>query len=227
MQFGIFDQNDRGPYPLGEQYENRLKLIEFYDAAGFRTYHMSEHHSTPLSQTPSPGVFLAAVAQRTRRLRLGPLVYVLPAHHPLRLAEEICMLDHLSGGRLEVGVGRGASAHELQYFGIDPDSAPAMYVEAYTILKQALTQPEVNFNGRYYNFENVPIEMKPAQLPHPPFWYAVRCRTARCGRRKTTSISFAPGRWRGFARSPIAIAPSGWPRATRPTICHCSGSTAS
>ena len=173
MQFGIFDQNDRGPYPLGEQYENRLKLIEFYDAAGFRTYHMSEHHSTPLSQTPSPGVFLAAVAQRTRRLRLGPLVYVLPAHHPLRLAEEICMLDHLSGGRLEVGVGRGASAHELQYFGIDPDSAPAMYVEAYTVLKQALTQQVVHFNGQYYNFENVPIEMKPAQLPHPPIWYAV------------------------------------------------------
>ena len=110
MQFGIFDQNDRGPYPLGKQYENRLQLIEFYDQAGFRTYHMSEHHSTPLSLTPSPSVFLAAVAQRTKRLRLGPLVYVLPAHHPLRLAEEICMLDHLSDGRLDVGIGRGASA---------------------------------------------------------------------------------------------------------------------
>jgi len=173
MQFGIFDQNDRGPYELGEQYENRLKLIEFYDTAGFRTYHMSEHHATPLSQTPSPSVFLAAVAQRTRHIRLGPLVYVLPAHHPLRLAEEICMLDHLSGGRLEVGIGRGASAHELHYFGIDPEQAPAMYVEAYNVIKQALTQPSVNFSGKYYHFEDVPIEMKPKQLPHPPFWYAV------------------------------------------------------
>ena len=173
MQFGIFDQNDRGPYPLGEQYENRLKLIEFYDSAGFRTYHMSEHHATPLSQTPSPSVFLAAVAQRTRRLRLGPLVYVLPAQHPLRLAEEICMLDHLSNGRLEVGVGRGASAHELAYFGVNPESAPAMYVEAYDVIRQALTQDAVNFRGTYYTFENVPVEMKPAQLPHPPFWYAV------------------------------------------------------
>ena len=79
MQFGIFDQNDHGPYPLGEQYENRLQLIEFYDHAGFRTYHMSEHHSTSLNMTPSPSVFLAAVAQRTTRLRLGALVYVLPA----------------------------------------------------------------------------------------------------------------------------------------------------
>jgi alkanesulfonate monooxygenase SsuD/methylene tetrahydromethanopterin reductase-like flavin-dependent oxidoreductase (luciferase family) len=173
MQFGIFDQNDHGPYPLGEQYENRLKLIEFYDQAEFRTYHMSEHHATPLSLTPSPSVFLAAIAQRTKRLRLGPLVYVLPAHHPLRLAEEICMLDQLSNGRLDVGIGRGASAHELEYFGIDPDQAQAMYVEAYNVIKQALTQPEVSFAGKHYRFEGVPIEMKPAQLPHPPFWYAV------------------------------------------------------
>ena len=173
MQFGIFDQNDHGPYPLGEQYENRLKLIEFYDQAGFRTYHMSEHHATPLSLTPSPSVFLAAVAQRTSRLRLGPLVYVLPAHHPLRLAEEICMLDQLSNGRLDVGVGRGASPHELEHFGIDPEQAPAIYVEAYNVIKQALTQSEINFKGKHFNFENVPIEMKPAQLPHPPFWYAV------------------------------------------------------
>lgn len=173
MQFGLFDQNDHGPYLLAEQYENRLKLIEFYDQSGFRTYHMSEHHATPLSLTPSPGVFLGAVAQRTRRIRFGPLVYVLPVHHPLRLAEEICMLDHLSNGRLEVGIGRGASPHELQYFGVDPEQAPAIYVEAYNVIKQALTQPEVNFSGKHFAFADVPMEIKPLQRPHPPFWYAV------------------------------------------------------
>src|ERR1700749_1973436 len=173
MQFGVFDQNDHGPYPLAEQYENRLKLIEFYDRAGFRTYHMSEHHSTPLNLTPSPSVFLAAVAQRTKRIRLGALVYVLPAHHPLRLAEEICMLDHLSHGRLEVGIGRGASPHELNYFGVDADLAQAMYVEAYQVIMQSLTKDEVNFSGKHYRFEKVPIDMKPAQRPHPPLWYAV------------------------------------------------------
>jgi alkanesulfonate monooxygenase SsuD/methylene tetrahydromethanopterin reductase-like flavin-dependent oxidoreductase (luciferase family) len=173
MQFGVFDQNDLGIYPLGEQYEKRLKLIEFYDQAGFRSYHMSEHHSTPLSMTPSPSVFLAAAAQRTQRLRLGALVYVLPAHHPLRLAEEICMLDHLSNGRLDVGIGRGASPHELGHFGVDPDQAPAMYVEAFEVIKRSLTQPEVNFKGKYFSFADVPVEMKPAQLPHPPFFYAV------------------------------------------------------
>jgi alkanesulfonate monooxygenase SsuD/methylene tetrahydromethanopterin reductase-like flavin-dependent oxidoreductase (luciferase family) len=173
MQFGIFDQNDHGPYPLAEQYENRLRLIAFYDRAGFRTYHMSEHHATPLNLTPSPSVFLAAVAQRTTRLRLGALVYVLPAHHPLRLAEEICMLDHLSGGRVEIGIGRGASPHELNYFGVDPDHAQAMYVEAYHVIMQALTQDEVSFNGMHYRFADVPISLKPLQRPHPPLWYAV------------------------------------------------------
>jgi len=80
-------------------------------------------------------VFLAAVA-RTRRIRLGPLVYVLPMHHPLRLAEEICMLDHLSRGRFEWGVGRGASPHELEDFGVDSEKAPARYVETYNVIKQ-------------------------------------------------------------------------------------------
>jgi alkanesulfonate monooxygenase SsuD/methylene tetrahydromethanopterin reductase-like flavin-dependent oxidoreductase (luciferase family) len=97
----------------------------------------------------------------------------LPAHHPLRLAEEICMLDHLSRGRLEVGIGRGASAHELHYFGVDPEQAPAMYVEAFNVIKQALTQAQVDFHGKHYKFEDVPIEMRPLQQPHPPFWYAV------------------------------------------------------
>jgi len=173
LQFGIFDQNDHGPYQLAEQYENRLQLIELYDRAGFRTYHMSEHHSTPLNLTPSPSVFLSAVAQRTTRIRLGALVYVLPMHHPLRLAEEICMLDHLSDGRIEIGVGRGASPHELAYWGVDPDKAQAIYLEAYSVIMQALTRDEVNFAGKHYRFERVPIDLKPMQLPHPPWWYAV------------------------------------------------------
>ncbi|HWX06222.1 MAG TPA: LLM class flavin-dependent oxidoreductase, partial [Bradyrhizobium sp.] len=170
MQFGIFDQNDRGPYELAEQYENRLKLIEFYDTAGFRTYHMSEHHATPLSQTPSPSVFLAAVAQRTTRIRLGPLVYVLPAHHPLRLAEEICMLDQMSGGRLELGIGPGISPHEIAYYGVAPEMARPLYLEASAVILKALTTRTLNFTGRHFRFEEVPIEMAPVQAPHPPLW---------------------------------------------------------
>src|SRR5215211_6896638 len=117
MHFGVFDHLDHSGVPLQTYYEDRLTIIEAYDRAGFYAYHLAEHHSTPLGMAPSPSVFLSAVAQRTKRLRFGPMVYALPLHHPLRLIEEICMLDHLSGGRLDIGFGRGSSPIELAYYG--------------------------------------------------------------------------------------------------------------
>jgi alkanesulfonate monooxygenase SsuD/methylene tetrahydromethanopterin reductase-like flavin-dependent oxidoreductase (luciferase family) len=173
MKFGIFDHMDQGAAPLGEQYENRLRLIEAYDRAGFHAYHLAEHHATPLGMAPSPSVFLAAVAQRTRRLRFGPLVYTLSLHHPLRVAEEICMLDHMSGGRFELGIGRGISPLELSAFGVDPAQAQPLYVEALAVILQALTESTVNFEGAFFRFRDVPIEMAPVQKPHPPLWYGV------------------------------------------------------
>src|ERR1044071_8995154 len=100
VTFGLFDWIDRGKAPLYQLYEERLQLLEAADAAGFFGYHLAEHHDSPLGMAPSPALFLTAAAQRTRRIRLGPLVYLLPLYHPLRLIEEVCMLDHLSGGRL-------------------------------------------------------------------------------------------------------------------------------
>src|SRR5579883_1224546 len=123
MDFGIFDHLDRHGVPLPQFYEERLRLIELYDQAGFFSYHLAEHHATPLGLAPSPSVFLAAVAQRTRRLRFGPMVYCLPLYHPIRLAEEIAMLDQMSGGRLDLGIGRGISPIETGYYGVDPDQA--------------------------------------------------------------------------------------------------------
>src|SRR5437762_13388730 len=145
MEFGVFDQLDRGSAPLKEFYESRLKLIEAYDRAGFYAYHVAEHHSTPLGMAPSPTVFLSAVAQRTRRLRFGPLVYALPLHHPLRLVEEICMLDQLSGGRLEIGFGRGASTIENSFFGGNPGDAERIYTEALEIVLSGLAAKRLNF----------------------------------------------------------------------------------
>src|SRR5262245_45498921 len=93
LTFGIFDHCGDNGLPATQQLEERLRLIALMDAEGFHAYHLAEHHGTPLGIIPSPSVFLAAAAQRTRRIRLGPLVYVLPLHHPLRLYEEICLLD--------------------------------------------------------------------------------------------------------------------------------------
>ncbi len=173
MQFGVFDHLDFSGLPLGEHYENRLKLVEAYDRLGIRTYHLAEHHATPLGMAPSPSVFLAAVAQRTRRLRFGPLVYTLALHHPLRVAEEICMLDQMSGGRLELGVGRGVSPYEVAYYGVDPAKAQAMYIEALQVILAALASRTLDHAGEFYKFRDVPIELEPVQRPHPPLWYGL------------------------------------------------------
>ena len=123
MRFGVFDHIEPVPgQRLDQIYRERLLQIERLDAAGFYAYHLAEHHTPAVhSLAPSQNVFLGAVAQRTRRLRFGPCVYVLPLHHPLRLIEEISMLDHLSDGRLEIGVGRGG-VMEAYFWGQEADS---------------------------------------------------------------------------------------------------------
>jgi alkanesulfonate monooxygenase SsuD/methylene tetrahydromethanopterin reductase-like flavin-dependent oxidoreductase (luciferase family) len=173
MEFGVFDHLDRGGAPLREFYRQRLELAVAYERAGFYSYHVAEHHSTPLGMAPSPSVFLAAVAERTRRLRFGPLVYALPLHHPLRLIEEICMLDQISGGRLDLGFGRGSSPIEIKLYGVDPANAPRLYAEALEIVLQGLREKRVDFHGEFFSFDGVPLELEPLQKPHPPVWYGV------------------------------------------------------
>jgi alkanesulfonate monooxygenase SsuD/methylene tetrahydromethanopterin reductase-like flavin-dependent oxidoreductase (luciferase family) len=173
MKFGVFDHVDEGDVSLEQQFEERLKLIEAYDALGFYAYHIAEHHGTPLGLAPSPGIFLAAAAQRTTRLRFGPLVYSLPLYHPIRLIEEICMLDQMSGGRFELGVGRGVSPIEVGFFGVDPEAGPRQFPEALKLIKQGLTADELTFRGEFYDFDRVPMVLRPAQKPYPPLWYGV------------------------------------------------------
>ncbi len=173
MKFGVFDHLDASGEPLGAFYENRLKLIEAYERAGIHCYHTAEHHATPLGMSPSPSVFHSAVAQRTKTMLFGPLVYTLALYHPLRLAEEICMLDHMSGGRFQLGVGRGISPYELGYYGADPAEAGPRYVEAYQVIMQAFGAQTLTHSGRFFDFRDVPVMMHPLQRPHPPLWYGV------------------------------------------------------
>jgi alkanesulfonate monooxygenase SsuD/methylene tetrahydromethanopterin reductase-like flavin-dependent oxidoreductase (luciferase family) len=173
MKFGVFDHLDRGSAPLADLYENRLRLAEIYDRKGFYAYHIAEHHSTPLGAAASPSVFLAAVAQRTKRLRFGPLVYVLSTAHPLRVLEEICMLDQMSHGRLDVGVGRGTSPYEMGYYGVDIAASMKVYQEAYAVVMQGLQSDEINFEGEHFKFQKVPVVLQCIQKPHPPIWYGL------------------------------------------------------
>jgi alkanesulfonate monooxygenase SsuD/methylene tetrahydromethanopterin reductase-like flavin-dependent oxidoreductase (luciferase family) len=171
VEFGVFDWIDRGTAPLRQLYEDRLQLLEAAEAAGFFCYHLAEHHATPLGMAPSPALFLAAAAQRTRRIRLGPLVYLLPLYNPLRLIEEVCMLDQLSGGRLELGVGRGVTPYELAYYGVDPAGTRAIFNEALAVLIAGLTKARLTFEGGHYRYDDVPMELQPLQQPYPPLWY--------------------------------------------------------
>jgi alkanesulfonate monooxygenase SsuD/methylene tetrahydromethanopterin reductase-like flavin-dependent oxidoreductase (luciferase family) len=174
VKFAVFDHLDRSGPDLGQQYEDRLKLIELYEWAGFHAYHVAEHHGTPLGSAPSPGLFLAAVAQRTSTLRFGPLAYPLGLYHPLRLIEEICMLDVMSGGRLELGVGRGASPYEAAFFGIDASSSQERFEEILEIMLKGLGSAHLTHSGKYFTFEGVPLVMQPVQHPHPPLWHVTR-----------------------------------------------------
>jgi alkanesulfonate monooxygenase SsuD/methylene tetrahydromethanopterin reductase-like flavin-dependent oxidoreductase (luciferase family) len=171
LDFGVFDHLDRNDLPLHDLYEQRLQIIELFDRSGFYAYHVAEHHFTPLGMAPSPSVFLSAVGQRTKRLRFGTFVYALPAHHPLRVLEEICMLDHMSGGRLEIGFGRGSVPFEIAYYGQNAQERQQIYAERLELILKAFTAGTLTWQGRYDRFENVPIEMAPLQKPHPPLWY--------------------------------------------------------
>jgi alkanesulfonate monooxygenase SsuD/methylene tetrahydromethanopterin reductase-like flavin-dependent oxidoreductase (luciferase family) len=173
MRLGIFEHMDDCGVPLSRQIAERMQLVEAYDRLGFYAYHLAEHHGTPLGLAPSPSLMMAAIAQRTKRLRFGPLVYLLPLYHPLRLIEEICFLDQMSGGRLELGVGRGVSPIEVGFYGVDAADGPRQFPEALSLIKQGLTADVLTFKGEFYQLDGVPMVLKPVQQPHPPLWYGL------------------------------------------------------
>jgi alkanesulfonate monooxygenase SsuD/methylene tetrahydromethanopterin reductase-like flavin-dependent oxidoreductase (luciferase family) len=174
LRFGVFDHIEPVPgQRLDQIYRERLIQIEKLDRTGFHAYHLAEHHTPAIhSLAPSQNVFLGSVAQRTTRMRFGPCVYVLPLHHPLRLIEEISMLDNLSGGRLEIGVGRGG-VMEAFFWGqeADPETNYARYLETLAIMREGLSHDELTYAGRFYSFEKLPMYLRPLQQPYPPLWY--------------------------------------------------------
>ena len=171
MKIGLFDHVEDGARPMATLFDERLTFVKAADEAGIYCLHVAEHHQTPLNMVPVPGVYLAAVARETKNIRLGPLVYLLPLYSPLRLIDEIAMLDHLSHGRLEVGVGRGVSPFELKYHHVEHEDSRDIFIDAFDCLCAGLGTDQLTYSGPNYKYENVPIALKPLQQPHPPFWY--------------------------------------------------------
>ncbi|MFL2645267.1 MAG: LLM class flavin-dependent oxidoreductase [Dehalococcoidia bacterium] len=181
LQFGVFDHIEPTPgVDLNSLYKHRLDQIEMFDKAGFYGYHLAEHHTPAVhSLAPSQNVFLSAASQRTSHIKLCPTIYVLPLHHPLRLIEEICMLDHLSDGRLEIGVGRGGVL-EAYFWGSDSDVEDNFnkYKETLDIVRLGLVSEHLTYKGQFYEFDELPMRLRPYQSPRPPMWYMRNTETA-------------------------------------------------
>ena len=148
-------------------------MVKTAETLGFYSYHVAEHHHSPLTAAPVQGAYLGALASSTSRIRLCPLVYVLPLHHPIRVIEEICTLDNLTEGRLDIGFGRGAPVgDELAMWGQNPLESDSMYQESLQIIMQGLTREFVNFTGKHYDLQDLWMGIAPYQQPHPPIWVA-------------------------------------------------------
>ncbi len=180
MKYGIFDHIERrSDVELAQQYEERLQLVQAAEEGGFYGYHVAEHHHSPLCLAPNQAVYLAAVAQRTKTLRFGPLVYVLPLHQPIRLLEEICMVDQLSDGRMQIGVGPGTGGGtEFAMWGGDAGENRDRFEETLEVLRRGFQCEFLTHHGKYFNYDDLWMELRPKQTPHPPFWYAGNAESA-------------------------------------------------
>jgi alkanesulfonate monooxygenase SsuD/methylene tetrahydromethanopterin reductase-like flavin-dependent oxidoreductase (luciferase family) len=173
MKFGIFDWVEASDaLSPAEVYAHKLDLAAAADKAGLHGMFLAEHQGTPLSIDASPAVLLSAMFQRTQRLRAGALTFCLPWYEPYRFYNEVCMLDQLSGGRLELGVGRGVSPIESLIFGLsDIEQSRQKYRETLDVFFAACNSPLLNFSGKRYEFRDVELYNKPVQRPYPPLWF--------------------------------------------------------
>ncbi len=180
MQLSVFSVVDA--YPPGPEYSARhrysevLSLAEAAERSGLSTVWVAEHHFLPTGLCPSPPVLLAAIGARTRRVRLGSLVSVLPFHAPIEIAEQYALLDHLVGGRLNLGVGSGYIPAEFSGFGIDPREKRERFDRALDTILAAFRGEEV----RTERTLSTPVRLNvvPRQQPHPPIWVAAQRREA-------------------------------------------------
>jgi len=128
LEFGVFDWIDvHEGQSTAQTYDDRIALARRADAGDFTRFHVAEHHGATLGLAPSPALILAALARETSRIKLVPMTFVVPLYDPLRLVQEIAMLDHLSRGRVELGIGKGSAPHEAKFFGFTPEDMASRY----------------------------------------------------------------------------------------------------
>ena len=172
MEYRGFNVGEQIPgLSAKENYQHTLGMIETADRAGIDGWFLAEHHCDPsFSLVASPNLLLAVAAERTSSLHLGALVTVLPYHHPVRVAEEIRMLDVITDGRLELGFGRGAIRHEQAAYGIDRNTTAELFEDGMQMLMRLLTETNVEFDNKWWHGTVPRIVPSAVQKPHPPMW---------------------------------------------------------
>jgi len=174
MEFGVFNvmqQRDFAKAPR-QIFMEGVEQVKRAEALGFATNWFVEHHFSNYSINPSPLMMAAHCAGVTSRIRLGTAVCVLPLYQPPRLLAEIAMVDTLSNGRLDVGIGTGYQAYEFERFGVDIEKRLEMTAEIVEIIKRGLTRPSFSFAGAHFTQPRTAINVRPAQQPMPPIWVA-------------------------------------------------------
>lgn len=166
-----------GYVPSGNTRAGRLKEIleqaVLAEEVGLASFGMSEQHfKHHTNSTSQPDLLLSAISRETESIRLGAEVVVLPLHHPLHVAERIAMLDVISDGRVDFGMGRGNTAATADAFGVSMEDSEARAVEALDVILQAWKGEEFSYEGQYYNFHPLKLTPFPMQQPHPPIYWA-------------------------------------------------------
>ena len=174
MKVGVlqfFSWPDR-KVPLPAVYQRALARVDVMERSGYDAIWLAEHHFTGYSVCPSVHVMATHVAARTQRLRIGTAVTLAALYHPLRIAEEVALIDVLSGGRVNWGAGRGFDATEFANFGVAPEESSERFREAVEVVLAAWKSARLDFSGKFHRFANLEVLPKPLQQPHPPTWIA-------------------------------------------------------
>ena len=175
MEFGMFHEFQRRPGQTeAEAFTESFELVDSAEQAGLDVMWLAELHTSPeRSVLAAPLSIASAIATRTKRMKVGIAVQVLPLCHPLRIAEEAATVDHISHGRLIFGIGRSGFPRTYQAYGISYAESRERFAEVTEIIKRAWTQESFSFSGKYYNFENIHLVPKPYQAPYPELRIAV------------------------------------------------------
>jgi alkanesulfonate monooxygenase SsuD/methylene tetrahydromethanopterin reductase-like flavin-dependent oxidoreductase (luciferase family) len=159
---------------IGELYRENLAQAALADELGYDSFFVAEHHFDSYGVVPNTAVWLAAAAMRTRRIRLGPAISVLPFRDPRQVAEDFAMLDQLAGGRLVMGVGSGYLRHEFEGFGVDGATKRERFDEALALVRRLWAGETVTHHGRFWSFDQVAINVRPLQAEVPLYVAVLR-----------------------------------------------------